>query len=157
MSESEIIFDQYYCPCCLLYSPCIVPASEHDGFQTGECEMCYNNLKRHIKFDFIGRVTLNEAQEFLKDPARKTDPRFDPEAYDARINYKPMEYEDILARAQSIRRRGGGCAVVECPYCHSKNTTKISSISKALDTAMFGIFGNKRNQQWHCNNCRSDF
>ena len=70
--------------------------------------------------------SLNEALEFLNDPARKSDPLFDQEAYDARINYKPMEYEDILARAQNIRRRGGGCAVVECPYCHSKNTTKIS-------------------------------
>ena len=155
--KNDIIVDHYYCPCCLKYAPGITKAPEGSGYGDGECVMCYTNLMKHNKFHFIGRCSLNEALEFLNAPARKSDPLFDQEAYDARINYKPMEYEDILARAQNIRRRGGGCAVVECPYCHSKNTTKISSISKALDTAMFGIFGNKRNQQWHCNNCRSDF
>lgn len=45
----------------------------------------------------------------------------------------------------------------ECPYCHSKNTKKISTTSKVMDTALFGIFGTKRLKQWHCNNCESDF
>lgn len=47
---------------------------------------------------------------------------------------------------------------VECPYCHSTNTKKISTISKATHTAMFGVFSMSRNaKQWHCNNCNSDF
>lgn len=46
---------------------------------------------------------------------------------------------------------------VECPYCHSHNTKKISSTSKAVNTAMFGVFGQKRKHQWHCNKCKSDF
>ena len=46
----------------------------------------------------------------------------------------------------------------ECPYCHSKNTKKISGISKAGSVAMFGIFAiGKVSKQWHCNNCKSDF
>ncbi len=45
----------------------------------------------------------------------------------------------------------------KCPYCNSHNTTKISVTSKAVDTAMFGVFGQKRKYQWHCNNCKSDF
>lgn len=45
----------------------------------------------------------------------------------------------------------------ECPYCHSKNTSKITMTSKAVNTAMFGILGEKRKHQWHCNNCKSDF
>lgn len=47
--------------------------------------------------------------------------------------------------------------VVECPYCHSTNTKKISGTSKAINTAVFGIFGTKRHKQWHCNSCDSDF
>ena len=47
--------------------------------------------------------------------------------------------------------------VVECPYCHSKDTQKISGTSKVVNTALFGIFGTKRHKQWHCNNCSSDF
>jgi len=45
----------------------------------------------------------------------------------------------------------------ECPYCHSKNTNKITTTSKVMNTAVFGIFGTKRYKQWHCNNCGSDF
>ena len=46
---------------------------------------------------------------------------------------------------------------VTCPYCHSTNTKKITTTSKVVNTAMFGIFGQKRRYQWHCNNCKSDF
>ena len=46
---------------------------------------------------------------------------------------------------------------VECPYCHSINTSKISTTAKVVNTAIFGIFGTKRHKQWHCNECNSDF
>lgn len=46
----------------------------------------------------------------------------------------------------------------ECPYCHSKNTKKISGISKAGSVALWGVFAvGKVSKQWHCNNCKSDF
>lgn len=48
--------------------------------------------------------------------------------------------------------------VVECPYCHSTDTKKISSVSKVVNTALFGIFSTSRNsKQWHCNKCGSDW
>lgn len=48
--------------------------------------------------------------------------------------------------------------VVECPYCNSTNTKKITTTSKAVHTAFFGIFSMGRNaKQWHCNQCGSDF
>ncbi len=48
--------------------------------------------------------------------------------------------------------------VVECPYCHSVNTKKITNTSKAVHTALFGIFSMSRNtKNFHCNNCGSDF
>lgn len=47
---------------------------------------------------------------------------------------------------------------VECPYCHSKDTKKISSLSKAGSVALFGVFAlGKTSKQWHCNRCKSDF
>lgn len=48
-------------------------------------------------------------------------------------------------------------AKIECPYCHSMNTKKISNIAKAGSVAMFGIFSQKVKHQWHCNSCNSDF
>lgn len=47
--------------------------------------------------------------------------------------------------------------LVNCPYCNSANVTKISTASKVVDTAVWGIFGTKRFKQWHCNSCSSDF
>lgn len=47
---------------------------------------------------------------------------------------------------------------VECPYCHSKDTKKISNLSKAGSVALFGVFAlGKTSKQWHCNKCNSDF
>ena len=52
----------------------------------------------------------------------------------------------------------GQTPAVECPYCHSKNTRKISGMSKAGSVALFGIFSiGKVTKQWHCNDCKSDF
>lgn len=47
--------------------------------------------------------------------------------------------------------------LVYCPYCNSVNTSKVSTTSKVVNTALFGIFGTKRHKQWHCNDCNSDF
>lgn len=47
---------------------------------------------------------------------------------------------------------------IECPYCHSTNTKKISTSSKVAHTVLWGIFSLSRNsKQWHCNNCNSNF
>ena len=47
---------------------------------------------------------------------------------------------------------------VTCPYCQSTNTKKITTTSKAVHTAMFGVFAMGRNsKEWHCNSCKSDF
>ena len=49
-------------------------------------------------------------------------------------------------------------SVIECPYCHSTNTKKITNSSKAVHTALFGVFSLSRNsKQFHCNNCKADF
>lgn len=46
----------------------------------------------------------------------------------------------------------------ECPYCHPKNTKKITGLSKAGSVALWGVFAmGKVSKQWHCNNCKSDF
>ncbi len=41
----------------------------------------------------------------------------------------------------------------KCPTCNSTNLKKISATSKAVNTAVFGLFGTKRFKQFHCNNC----
>lgn len=37
---------------------------------------------------------------------------------------------------------------VECPYCYATNVKKNSTTSKVVNTALFGIFGNKTYHNW---------
>ena len=46
---------------------------------------------------------------------------------------------------------------VQCPYCKSFNTKKISATSRMFSTNLFGLASNKIGKQWHCNSCKSDF
>lgn len=47
---------------------------------------------------------------------------------------------------------------VACPYCKSTDCKKITNTSKAVHTAIFGIFSIGRNSKnYHCNKCGSDF
>jgi len=77
---------------------------------------------------------------------------FDRDLFNKRFQEEKSKY-DYYA---SIPRRPSEPKVT-CPYCKSTNTKKISSMAKATNIALFGIFGNKRKYQWHCNNCNSDF
>lgn len=47
--------------------------------------------------------------------------------------------------------------VIECPYCKSKNTSKIGTINRVLSIGVFGFASGKIGKQWHCNECGSDF
>ena len=44
--------------------------------------------------------------------------------------------------------------IPKCPTCGSSNIEIISMTSKITNTMLFGIFGNKRKKQFHCNNCK---
>lgn len=47
---------------------------------------------------------------------------------------------------------------ITCPYCKSTDTKKITVTSKAIHTAVFGLFSLSRNSKnYHCNNCGSNF
>ena len=86
----------------------------------------------------------------------KDSPEFDKDAFDKYFNERmqdAIEYDKKLASPPAPTPK----PIVECPYCHSKNTSRISSLSKAVSIAAFGLFSQKRKYQWHCNNCRSDF
>ena len=45
----------------------------------------------------------------------------------------------------------------KCPYCNSSNLKRITTTAKVVNIAMFGLLGNKRKYQWHCNNCSSEW
>lgn len=86
---------------------------------------------------------------------------------DLKIDYGTAETNPIIRARESYKAEEATKKAIqdfqyrnnaECPYCHSKNTKKISELSKAASVAMFGVFAvGKVSKQWHCNNCKSDF
>ncbi|MEY8338488.1 hypothetical protein AALB16_10780 [Lachnospiraceae bacterium 62-35] len=52
---------------------------------------------------------------------------------------------------------------IECPYCHSTDTTKIGRMEIVLTEVVIGLlfgrhrFSPRRYKEWHCNHCGSDF
>ncbi len=55
------------------------------------------------------------------------------------------------------RRYIPAAPTVECPYCHSTNTKKISTLGRVFSTEFLGLGSGKVGKQWHCNKCNSDF
>ena len=43
---------------------------------------------------------------------------------------------------------------IHCPTCGSTNIERVSTVTKAVDIWAWGLFGNKRNKQFKCNNCK---
>ena len=81
--------------------------------------------------------------------------------YCPKCNYYLGNYvgrKQVLPEYQPPQPAQPSTPVVQCPYCKSTNTKKITTTSKAVHTALFGIFSMGRNsKQWHCDNCGSDF
>lgn len=70
----------------------------------------------------------------------------------------PFAPKTIPQRSSAVTTPVNNRPVVECPYCHSTNTEKISTVSKGVAAALFGVFSLSRNsKQFHCNDCKSDF
>lgn len=124
------MFQGVYCPSCLDVGVKI---------EIDTCSYC------HIKYKNSIYGTVDEVYDYTENhPELKQSPEFSEEAYQKRINYVPYEY--------------GSSNSVKCPYCQSTNTKKITNISKAVHTAMFGIWSTSRNSKnYHCNKCGSDF
>lgn len=72
------------------------------------------------------------------------------------VNCGKMTYHKILNPITSQEKQSK--PLIKCPYCQSTNVKKISKSSKLAHGITFGIFAaSKLVNQWHCNNCKSDF
>lgn len=129
------------------------------------CDYC-QNITHPVPDEY-----LNDSKIFIKpdleqqfiDEYIKSSPEFDQYLFDHRdedLFKRRMEDKAKLEHGKAILegKNKGNKFGVECPYCHATNVKKISTTSKAVHTAIFGVFSIGRNsKQWHCNNCNSDF
>lgn len=96
-----------------------------------------NTIEENLKIEFI--------EKFIK-----SSPNFDQECWNRRVGYQETRkhYDEILRNEMQGKNN-----VPKCPTCQSTNLKKITVTSKAMNTALFGLFGTKRHKTFHCNNC----
>ena len=122
-----------------------------------ECPELYYVLKKSIKRRGSYKFAYGDIEKeylALKHPevlkARKDarDKRASIEAAHA-----ARETQAELREWQLSRRDGA----VQCPYCKSWDTDKISTASRVASVAMVGVASGKIGKEWHCNKCGSNF
>lgn len=77
-------------------------------------------------------------------------------AYERAQREKELQ-ESIALHAAMTKMDEAKHPHVPCPYCHSTNTEKISTLNRAVSISIVGAASSKLGKQWHCNNCKSDF
>lgn len=70
-----------------------------------------------------------------------------------------QEYNELINHYNNDKGKTQNVAIssVACPYCHSRNTSKIGAVSRMFSAGFFGLGSKKIGKQWHCNSCNSDF
>lgn len=132
------------------------------------CDICKNHLKivpdeyfaDHPDF----RVLLSkDMEQKLINDLVLTSPNFNQYYFDHKDEIQEQQDRELNAKMAHGRailegRDKGNKFGVTCPYCNATNVKKITNTSKAVHTALFGIFSISRNsKQFHCNKCGADF
>lgn len=116
-------------------------ANYDDGFKGKE-----DKVYSHINFSFLG--WYDDYTRELADPGV--------------LAREQAEREQKWKEAAAFQRRMDAYNKakhphVECPYCHSMNTEKISGVARGVSIYVMGVASPKLGKQWHCNNCKSNF
>lgn len=127
------------------------------------CDFCKSNVFPIPKEFRSYEHSINEdlKQQFIEEYI-KSSPEFDQTLFNQREIHARQHANDFQESMDFLEK---GKAILEeknkkvtCTYCGSTNVKKITATSKAVHTAIFGIWSMGRNsKQWHCNNCNSDF
>lgn len=133
-----------------------------------KCWVC-GNIKIPVPTKYIQENEVLTDKEIeciatvLMEELVKTSPEFDQYLFDNReeiLANKSDEFNAKMEHGKAVLegKDKGNKFGVECPYCHTTNVKKITNTSKAVHTAVFGIFSIGRNsKQWHCDHCNSEF
>ena len=111
-----------------------------------------------VKYDFSN--IISDINNELHTPAsyiRQISDMCNIPIFEAKEIYFKIKNNETIPQNIICKNKEQEQNTPKCPYCHSTNVQKISVTSKAVNTALFGIFGTKRHKNYHCNNCKSDF
>lgn len=105
--------------------------------------------RKHYKA--INQTYLNRYTEYLREQADHGCLERERQKEEEELQ-KSIELHAAMAKMDAERHPH-----VECPYCHSTNTEKISTVSRAVSVSLVGAASGKIGKQWHCKNCNSNF
>ena len=114
-----------------------------------ECPSCGNKLEDvNISVeDYMLIIEVSVDKKFIQSMIKLHDE--DPIEYQLKLNQFKLQQE----QAENIKEQQRESSKPHCPTCSSTDLKKISTTSKVMNTAMWGIFGTKRHKTYHCNSC----
>lgn len=131
-----------------------ISSRELDNIKEEKCVGCdnvgyYNIVPQDYLTDGKLAIKIELNDKFIENIV-KSSPNFDQECWDRREAFKEIQkHNNELLENDKVKQAN----VPKCPTCQSTNLKKITVTSKAMNTAIFGLFGTKRHKTFHCNNC----
>lgn len=141
-----------YCPKCGNLSGGIETCCSFCGHETFDTKYTTNDMIKTMNF-----------REKIIDEYAKNSPEFDEELAKKREEENDKVIHGSMSKeARTVLQNMGAIPKpntnrVECPYCHSNDVSKISTLGRAASVGVLGLASKKIGKQWHCNHCKSDF
>ncbi len=149
----------HYCPIC---------GMDRQMAKNTTCDWCGNKIEmvesihphqyyreeaqRRYNKKYIFNVTEEEAHSILLEEARNN-PLFDEELSKRYFEQWRNEVHAANATNPYFNQVIKNNKTPKCPTCDSTNISKISTASKVMGGAMFGLFSKTARSQFKCNNC----
>ena len=145
-----------YCPVCGNTDLGIEQEKEH------KCLYCSHEtvITKYSLDDYFKDMV--KIRKCLKEYA-KNSPEFDEELAKKREEENDKVIHGSMSKEERTVLQNMGAIPkpntnrVECPYCHSNDVSKVSTLGRAASVGVFGLASKKIGKQWHCNHCKSDF
>lgn len=116
------------------------------------CLQIITPYKSKYDSDYYARKSIEKYQEsyygenILFDEEIKNNPLFDEEKYMFRTNKHKETLDNVFYKNKNTD-------IPKCPTCGSTDINKISTTSKVIGAATFGLLSKTAKSQFKCNNC----
>lgn len=120
----------------------------------------YNKIIEELKHANIftkKKLLRHQTYKCIYDRLQKREVSYPKPIILENSNYESDEEYWKRINQHTINKNALASQTVECPYCHSNNTKKISTTSRVISTSLFGLGSKKIGKQFHCNHCGADF
>lgn len=149
---------------CFYCTKCGAHAFNEDVFNefNGKCHYCNTELKQYDLSYYLQEKKVDKFSSLKSEDKRKIQKSIyksfilNQQDFDMNL-FKQRNNEEFDIDLDIVFDKKDVLTIVECPYCHSNDTKKISGSSRILSGGIFGFGSSKIGKQWHCNTCKSDF